>query len=193
MTKKGYERSSLRAPLRTSVLIAFNQKTFRTQVYNISETGILIERIPGAKKNSEIILNIDLPVLKIFENLKLEKLMALETQDFQRNIVALKGKITRKFEGDNPKGKGVVNQLGIEFLDITDTIVKEVDKYIERFEKNVTYLLHLIEHLGGNKENQSKCKKVASLLSYDPDEKISALRQQVLHDYRSLCDEEKLF
>lgn len=192
MTKKDYERSSLRAPLRTSILVTFNNQTFRSKIFNISETGILIKNIKGAKKGDELIITIDLPVLKIFEKLKIEKLLSLETGDFQRNIVGLRGTISRKFKGPNPNGKGEVNQLGIKFIDIPDFVIKEVDKYIERFEKNVTFLLHLIEHLGGDKENQIKCKKVAGLLSYDPDEKVSALRQMVLHDYRSLCDEEEL-
>ena len=59
-----------------------------------------------------------------------------------------------------------------------------IGEYVANFAKNTIHLLTLFE---SHSQHQAELIRIISgLLGYRPDEKLSVLRQKVLHDYQSL-------
>ena len=174
-----------RAPLSGHVL-GFGKDIFKSQTLNVSIAGLLFESVESLEVGSEISLAFDLPVIKDFTKTKEEKLFQLDKGEFQRSVIRVKAKVARHFQGKNPIGEGEVNQTAVEFVDISEEIKDHIQKYVDRFKKNLELLLHDIEELGRSNTHGGRIKKVAELLGYGEVHKISVLRQRVSHHYQGL-------
>ena len=183
MSDLDYNRISLRAPLKSEVIFAVGDICTKALAINVSKNGVLMQMpvaLPAVTVELPVALMLDIPFLRDLAKLSREKLMDLDPSEYQRNIIHCLGRLKR-INVSTP-----MPQYGVHFDRLEEITTDQIEKYVYSFEKNITYLLNLIEDLGVKKENFAIAKKVAELLGYSFEEKIAVLRQKVLHDYQSL-------
>lgn len=186
MSYQRLKRSHLRAPLKSTCLYEDDSHVFKGHCQNISEGGILLSELPHVPEVNKLPLMIDLPRFPNFQELALTKLMTLNAKSFERDIIRANCKIVRTFEGKSDVEKIFVAHIGCQFVSRDDEATKKITAYVEIFAKNTIYLLGLFEQLTKNEQNIEVIRSVARCLGYQKDEKLSLLRQKVLHDYQSL-------
>lgn len=179
-----HRRQYLRAPLKTFVLYDDDHFGFKAQAINISTGGILLENLPHVPEINALPILIDIPLFPIFQNLGIDKIKKLDGQHFSRNIIRTRSKIVRSFEGQSEIDKIFVPKIGCQFVSISSENLKLIDDYVTNFAKNTIYLLTLFE--SHNQHQAELVRQISSFLGYCGDEKISILRQKVLHDYQSM-------
>ena len=184
MTQAAHRRQYIRAPLKTFVLYDDDHFGFKAQALNISTGGVLLENLPHVPEINALPLLLDIPTFPIFSSLSAEKIKKLEGQHLSRRIIRARARIVRSFEGQTDVDKIFVQKIGCQFVSITPEAVEVLSEYVANFAKNTIYLLTLFE---SNSQHQADLIRIISgLLGYQPDEKLSILRQKVLHDYQSL-------
>lgn len=179
------QRKFLRAPLKSVCLYVDGEHVFKARVLNISEGGILLSDLPHIPEINSLPLAIDLVQFPRLQTLTLEQLKVLNTEEFPRSIMKIKGRMVRTFEGQSNVDRIFVNFIGCEFFNPTPELKMAVFQYVETFAKNTVYLLSLFESLGNRVEQLELLRTVAHILGYDRRMKIPLLRAKVLHDYQS--------
>lgn len=184
MTQAAHRRQYIRAPLKTFVLYDDDHFGFKAQAINISTGGVLLENLPHVPEINALPLLLDIPTFPIFSSLSAEKIKKLEGQHLPRRIIRARARIVRSFEGQTDVDKIFVQKIGCQFVAIAPESVEVLSEYVANFAKNTIYLLTLFE---SHSQHQADLIRIISgLLGYRPDEKLSVLRQKVLHDYQSL-------
>lgn len=184
MSEAIHRRQYIRAPLKTNVLYDDDHFGFKAQSINISTGGILLENLPHVPEINALPILIDVPTYPIFQTLSADKIKKLEGQALTRRIIRARAKIVRSFDGQSEVDKVFVQKIGCQFVAISPESVEIINDYVTTFAKNTIYLLTLFE---SHSQNQTDLLRiVSSFLGYKGDEKISILRQKVLHDYQSL-------
>lgn len=180
------QRKYLRAPLKSACLYVDGEHVFKARILNISEGGILLSEFPHVPEINALPMALELLSFPRLQNLTLEEIKALNSEDFPRVIVKTKAVMARSFEGQSPVDKIFINYIGCKFVNPSVDFKIAVFKYVETFAKNTIYLLSLFESLGNRAEQLELLREVAHLLGYDRRMKIPLLRAKVLHDYQSL-------
>lgn len=184
MNQKKYQRAHLRAPLKSKIICALNDKVLLGKTLNISEGGILFSKGPILSQGDEFHLMVDLPDYPNFSDFDKEEMLELEWYSFEREVMRAKAKVMRTFETD--LNGEVTECYGCSFLEVEKNYILFIKNYVESYSENIVYLLSLFESLGRGPSNLPILKAVAYLMGYDSDEKIHILRSRVLHDYKSL-------
>ena len=181
------KRSESRAPLEGRLIGAIEKKVFTGKTLNIGPSSLLIsEDVQALDVDQNVSIMFEIPLLKDLSVMKMEKLMVLTRDDFQKTILRLNACVARKFQGKNPIGENMVDQIALKFVDPSIEIVEFIHKYVTKFKKNLELLLREIESLGSDNRDVHKLRKMSQLLGYGEVQKLSILRQRVTHHYQSL-------
>ena len=78
------------------------------------------------------------------------------------------------------------SRIGLEFIEIAPLEQKNIDEYVATFTSNLIYLQTLIDSFNTDDETKNKVRTLASILEFDRVDKISELREEVTHLYKSL-------
>lgn len=181
-----FRRQYLRAPLFSDVLYEDDFHVLKAKSLNISEGGVLIEQLPHVPEINLMPLMLAIVQTPQFSGMTRERLMAIRKEDLDRIPIRLKCRIVRSFEAQSQVDMIFTSFIGCQFVSLPDNTQELIAKYVEVFAKNVVYLLGLFEGNVRGSENVHLIRHLADLLGYPADQKISILRQKVLHSYQSL-------
>lgn len=182
----GYQRRYLRAPYKLDVLFLDQDFVFKGRALNISEGGLLLEEVGHFPERDEIDFLIKLPQFPLFKNFDYEKLKQYNSETLEAKSVRFKAKMVRKVKIRSTVDELFSSQIGIQIQDISNFNQAKVAAYVDTFSSNLIYLLVLLDTLNSDKNNLEKVRIISTFLGYEPREKLSILRLQVEHDYKSL-------
>ena len=174
-------RKHLRAPLNTNFLFKDELGVQKGIVENISEGGLLLRADQSTFDGSSFSVFFDLPEIANFSNMPIFDIMSLSSENFRHRI--FNAEIEAKREVKLDEGKSLI---GCEFLRIDDEPQALIKKYVSNYASNIIFTLSLFEQGTHRRDVQDLIKKSLSLLNYPRIEKLSELRQRLLHDYQSL-------
>ena len=180
------QRKFLRAPLKSICLYVDGEHVFKAKVLNISEGGVLLSELPHVPEINSVPLAIGLLQFPRLQNMTIDQLKVLNTDEFTRIVLKTKVRMVRSFDGQSSVDKVFVNFIGCEFYNPQIDFKIAIFRYVETFAKNTIYLLSLFESLANRTEQLELLRTVAHILGYDRRMKIPLLRAKVLHDYQSL-------
>ena len=180
--KKNYDRLFLRAPLKTRILYEDDGYVFKAQTQNISEGGILLGQLPHVPEINLLPLMIDIPIYPDFQTVDMNKVGDIER--LERNIVRVRAKIVRTFEEKSPAEQIFIPFIGCQFVRPDMVVIASIQKYVERFARNIVFLLKLFDSAASSKKD--KIRFFANFLGYQGELHLAEIRQKILHDYRSL-------
>jgi hypothetical protein len=185
MGKRQFQRRHLRAPLFTEFLYEDDGHVLKARINNISEGGVLLEALPHVPEINLMPLMIEIPNYPIFANYGKDKLLTIKRETIESEILRVRAKMVRSFEAQSAVDLIFVPKIGCEFVTPSLEFTESIKFYVSTFSKNMIYLLNLFES-SSTKHQVDVIRHVADFLGYRKDEKISLLRQKVLHDYQSL-------
>ncbi|WP_127714677.1 PilZ domain-containing protein [Halobacteriovorax sp. HLS] len=186
MSEALFKRKHLRSPLTTIALYQSDRYVFKAYCLNISEGGVLLENLPSVPEVNAIPLLLSIPQFPEFSSLSAERIAEIGIDELKTKNIRVKARTVRQFEGLSAVDQIFVTRIGCEFVHLNDEAIETIKKYVSIFAKNTIYLLNLFESHGNSEQKKKHLRYVSSLLGYDPDQKLSLLRQKVLHDYQSL-------
>lgn len=181
-----FTREHLRAPLYRAALYEDDGSVLRAKTKNISEGGILLGELGHVPAINLIPLMFELPVYPDLQKTNISAADVNSLMDFDVEIVRLRAKIVRSFEGTSEVDQVFVSNIGCEFVLLSDENKKKISDYVSRYARNIVYFLGLFESKKGSSRNSEQIRAVAKVLGYDYKAPIAVLRQKVLHDYQSL-------
>lgn len=181
-----FKRKHLRSPLKTIALYQSDCYIFKARCLNISEGGVLLENLPSVPEINAIPLMLSLPQFPDFHSITTARLKEIEVDELSAEIIRVKARIVRQFEGMSEVDQIFVTRIGCEFVLVNDHAKLLIKNYVSTFAKNTIFLLNLFESHGNDESRIKVIRHVASLLGYDSTLKLAILRQDVLHDYQSL-------
>lgn len=175
-------RKHLRAPLNTNFLFKDELGVQKGIVENISEGGALLVGLKNVPKSSTFNIYFDLPEIPNFSNLPIADIFALGSENFRHQIYLAEIEVRRNFKlpGTN------TNCLGCEFFSLETDHLLKIKNYVANYAANIIFTLALFEQGVHRKEVIELIRKAVHLMNYPKIEKISDLRQKLLHDYQSL-------
>lgn len=183
---KGYQRRYLRAPYREEILFAAENFIFKAKALNISEGGMLLDKIGHFPEDEVVPFMVRLHQYPFFKNYTLQQLASHDPDYAADKIVRFKAKMVRKI-GLKSKVDGVLaSQIGLQIVEISNFEQAKVSSYVDVYASNLIYLQVLLDTIHADKHNLSRIRMLAGFLGYDRDLKISLLRKIVQEDYRSL-------
>lgn len=179
---KGFQRLHLRSPFMSDVLYVSEDHVHKGRTVNISEGGVLLENLPHVPEINAMPLMIALTQFPSFSQLSADYLRTMELSHFDRKIIRSKARLVRSFEGQSAVEKVFVQKVGCEFVLPSEETKQAIADYVQMSAKNIIFLLGLFQ-----KSSQVEVlRNVAKILGYNDQEKLTLLRQKVLHDYQSL-------
>ena len=184
--KKFKGRQYLRAPVYDDVLYECDDYVLSGRCMNISEGGLLLSDLGLVPENKEFKVILPLTQYPDFAKLSIGRILMLERDHVEKEIVKVPVRVERSFEGMNEVQKILLTSIGASFKKLEHFEREFVRAYVETYTKNIVYLLSLFENNDRKKSNNTLIRKVADLLGYDSEMKISLLRLKILHDYQSL-------
>lgn len=183
---KDYNREYFRAPLRGYCLYEDDGFVHKAHICNISEGGMLLDQIAHFPSVSRVSVMFALPQFPEFKNYNTERLKSFSLEIFPRKIIRVMVDMVRR-HGETSSVDDVLNSaMGIKFLDISPFNKQLIDQYVSRSCSNIVRLLYLIDNSTSFPEYIESARTLALILGYSSDAKIFELRNQVLHDYKSL-------
>jgi hypothetical protein len=186
MSEFKFKRKHLRSPLTTVALYQSDRYVFKAYCLNISEGGVLLENLPSVPEVNAIPLLLSLPQFPEFSSLSSERIHEIEVDELQAKVIRVKARTVRQFEGLSAVDQIFVTRIGCEFVQVGEDATKAISDYVSTFAKNTIHLLNLFESHGNVDSKKDHIRYIAKLLGYNSTQKLSLLRQQVLHDYQSL-------
>lgn len=186
MSKNIHRRGYLRSPLKTTFLYVDDGHVFKGKINNISEGGVLLGEMPHIPDEKLFSILIDLPKFPEFSKYSLKKMMFLDADNLEREIIKAEVKIIRTFDGISEVERIFINNIGGEFSIISARDREKISKYVTTYAKNIVYLLGYFEIGMKKKEHLDLVRSLLFLMGYNGREKISILREKLLHDYQSL-------
>jgi hypothetical protein len=186
MTEVRFKRKHLRSPLPTAALYQSDRYVFKAHALNISEGGVLLENLPSIPEINAIPLLLSLPQFPELSSLSNERVLQIEVDELKARVIRVKARIVRQFEGMSAVDQIFVTRIGCEFVKVDDQVVIDIKEYVSTFAKNTIFLLNLFESHGNDDSKKTIIRHVSKLLGYEHEQKLSLLRQKVLHDYQSL-------
>ena len=131
-------------------------------------------------------LMISLPQYPLFKNFSLERLKSFNDEILRPKVVRLNCEVIRKFGESNSIDEVFSTKVGAKFLDLDTATKKAISSYVDVFAGNLIYLQILLDNMNSDDEGLEKVRELSKILNYDPDMKISQLRKEIHHDYKSL-------
>lgn len=181
-----YQRAHLRAPCFTTILFSDEGYVFKAETLNISEGGMLLKGLPHFPAAEKVRMMLSLPQYPSFINFSLQKLKEFSTEVFPQKIIRLQSHMVRR-SGDTTDVDDVFkSKLGIKFDQVERDDQKLIADYVTIFTGNIVYLQTIMEQINSSEEALEKSRALAKILGYDSSQKISVLKKEVLHDYKSL-------
>lgn len=178
-------RSHLRAPLYRDVLYLDEGHVLKCFGANVSEGGILLGLFPHVPNINLMPLLVEIPRYPLFSQMDKDEICHLKADTIPSEIVRMRGKIVRSFEGKSDIDKIFIQNIGCQFID-TDIAKKIIPDYINIFTANIVFLLGLFENSHRQEEQIAVIRNISNILGHKKDESLSILRQKILHDYQSL-------
>jgi hypothetical protein len=182
----GYQRRYLRAPYKLDVLFVDQDFVFKGKALNISEGGLLLEEVGHFPEVDHIDFLIKLPQHPLFKNFDFDKVNNYNPELLEARVVRFKAKMVRKVKIKSALTDLFSSQIGLQIQEINGFDQAKVAAYVDTFSSNLIYLLVLLDTLNSDKNNFKKVRIISEVLGYDVNEKLSVLRVQVEHDYKSL-------
>jgi hypothetical protein len=184
--KKNYQRLHLRAPYHENILFSDEGFVFKAQTLNISEGGILLDKLPHFPSREDVPMIISLPQFPYFKNFTLERLKLFTPNFFEAKVLRVKCQMVRRINTTTDINQVFISRIGIKFTEIGRVEQKIIADYVETFSSNLIYLQILLDSIQADKKNLEKVQILSKILGYELDLKIALLRKQVTDDYRSL-------
>lgn len=181
-----FRRAHLRAPIKRDILFIDEDYALKARALNISEGGILLESLPRVPEIKSIPLMIPVPHIPELYQLTQEQILSLNSDGFEGEVARFKARLVRSFEGVSEVDKIFVTKIGCEFVSPKDREINLVKDYVQRFAKNLIFLLGLFEGRGFSNKTPQMLRKCSEILGYDAELPVAQLRLKALHDYQSL-------
>ncbi len=182
--EENYKRKSSRAPLFSEILYNSEGYVFKAKAINISVGGLLIRDLPHIPNSELVDIMVELPDYFDFQKIKTSTLKALKREDLDGQTFRAKFKIVRSFEGMSEVDKIFEEYIGCGFSIVEEDGRDKILNYINKYKRNVVYLLHLFEHKSD--DSLTRIRQICRIFGYPYQESVSILRQKILHDYQSL-------
>lgn len=183
---KDYQRKYLRAPYWHDILFADDGHVYRGRGVNISEGGILLDRIGHVPKDKENDFMIYLPEYPLFKNYNFDKVLQFNVENFTGQVIRLRASLVRGHESLGQVEGVFLSKIGFEIVHLSKISEMVLTKYINTFASNLIYLQVLLDNIQAQKDNLSTFRRLASYLGYQSEEKISILRLKIEQDYKGL-------
>ncbi len=180
---RGYKRSHLRAPVRTSILYIDGDYTLKTQALNISLGGILLSYLPKIPDNDMLIMFIPLHIYPLFENLDED----IFDMDIPRDLIRAKAVVINKFEGVSQTDGVFINRLGCKFEEVEDKYLDTIEKYVQRYTSNLTFLISLFSKYSNDKKIMEFIRRCANFLGHRH-QHITDIHKALMLDYQDAQD-----
>ncbi len=184
--EKNYQRIHLRAPYFQEVLFEDDNFVFKAATLNISEGGMLFDQLPHFSDKIEVPLLICLPQFPFFKNFSLGRMKDFSQEIFPKKIIRLKGSTVRRESMTTEVEQVFQTRIGIRFTDCSPQAKKLISDYVSVFISNIVHLQALLDNVNSDNTALEKVRILSQILGYRGIDKISLLRKQVTHDYRSL-------
>lgn len=181
-----YQRKYLRAPFKENVLYVDDNFVFKANSLNISEGGMLLDKVGHFPENSELQFMVNLPQYPLFKNYTLERIQVYSTENLQFKTIRFQAKLVRKIGVDSKVDGLFTSRIGLQITDIDHIDQEKISHYVDNFSSNLIFLQVLIDSINSDKNNIIKIRALSKILGYASDLKISYLRKIVEHDYKSL-------
>lgn len=182
----GYKRAHLRAPCFTTILFADEGYVFKADTLNISEGGMLLKGLPHFPAAEKVWMMVALPQYPSFINFSFQKLKEFSSEVFPQKVLRIRAHMVRRSGETTSVDDVFKSRLGIQFDQVEREDQKIIGDYVTIFTGNIVYLQTLLEQVNSSDEALEKSRALANILGYDSEQKISVLKKQVLHDYKSL-------
>lgn len=182
------KRAHLRAPIFDEVVYVCDDYVLKGRCENVSEGGALFTEMSRVPDNLTFPILIPLVQYPEFSKLSPKKILSVERSSFDLLVVRAVVNIVRSFKGKSEVEKILMKSFGAKFVSIEETDASLIKDYVTIYAKNIVHLLSLFESHSSKGSNIAYLRKVASLLGYDGQVKLSVLRQSVLHDYQSIVE-----
>ena len=186
MTERDYQRKYLRAPYWQYVLFLDKGHVFKGRGLNISEGGILLDEIGHLPEDEVNDFLVYLPEYPLFKNYNFEKIMNFNPEHFTGQSIRFKAKLVRRNNSSNHVNGVFLSQIGFEMVEISKVNLMKLSHYIDVFSGNLIYLQVLLDNINSDKNNLLKFRKLASYLGHNYEEKLSVMRVNIEHEYKSL-------
>lgn len=185
--ERDYRRKHLRAPFKFEVLFEDDSFVHKARALNISEGGILLDRVPHFPANEYVPLMLSLAQYPYLKNYSLEKLKGFDLDLFSSKVIRVKAKMVRRI-GETSEVDNVFSgaKVGLSFTDVDQYTQKMIADYVDVFASNLIYLQVLIDSLHADEKNLEKIRVLGEILGYSPSLKLSVLRKTLGLDYQSL-------
>jgi hypothetical protein len=186
MSKKpGYVRSHKRAPIYNWCLYDHESYGLKAKMLNISEGGMLVESLPAIPTSDVISFMVNLVEYPNFSMMNMKEILKISAQSLNPHLLRVKASMVRKVEGSGSVDQLFVVKIGLKFVSLSPDDLSAIQTYVERYSRNLVYLLSLFESGVNRADKVLYIRHVAELLGYDNSGSIAVLRQRVLHDYQS--------
>ena len=186
MMKKNYQRRHLRAPYKESILYADGSYVHIATGLNISEGGLLLDKLPNFPNSDEVPLMFCVPKLPLFKDHGLLQMQGFSKEELTSYVVRVKARMVRREQLSQSLDNLFRSRFGLEFIRITATDQKHIDNFVHSFCANLVHLQTLMDSFNKDEETKLRVRVLASILGYASNEKISHLRNLVVQDYRNL-------
>lgn len=183
---KSYQRRHLRAPFKENILYSDGEYVLRGRALNISEGGLLLDQLPSFPSADEVPLLISLPQLPYLKNFTLIKMQTFSKELFGKHVIRCLAKMVRREELSQNLDNIFRARFGLQFSRLGAQEQKHIEEYVSTFSSNLIYLQTLIDSFNTDEETRVRARTLAKILGYIDTDRISQLRAQVTHDYKSL-------
>ncbi len=191
MFKAEWKRKYVRSPLKTSALFVDGDRVFNGIVDNISEGGLLLSTTDTFLHVRDIHLVISIPVLLDYRSIfDISGHLYKKPLGIEHHALRLHGMVVRNSNKvlSKEEGQSKIYQAGINFLELSSDHRAIIIGHINRFMRNMLFLLNLFSTIDKDERNILIIKQVALHLGYSDDMSKQELRQKLLHDYHNLVE-----
>lgn len=176
-----FSRGALRAPLKTNVIYNREENVRKAAVRNISETGILLSKLRKVDVGETLHMMVHVPLYPVFQDLSLKQIHELmQDGSIDGKVIRVQGRVVRAYTMEGG------TDAGLHFDSVDDQTRFVLKEYINLYSQNIMFIISLFEQIGDNEQIVQVIRNLTGLMGYDTKEKISVLRQKVLHDYQNL-------
>jgi hypothetical protein len=177
-------RDTIRAPLKSELIISSGHTLFLAKSSNISAKGILFQ-LPGVAEppsGGKLAAMIKLPLLNLFSTPNNDSSQT-SISNFEHQILRIKIGVVRAVPSMATTTDGVM--LAGKLLTPSPTLITTLTSLVEIIKNNMEYLLKLFEKLQQDRDTTEKIFFYASQLGYS-NLSIKELWHEILHDYQSI-------
>lgn len=186
MTKGNYQRRYLRAPYREEIVYSDGETVLKASTLNVSEDGLLIDFLPSFPTSDEVNIIFPLRALPVLKSMSSEKLQAFSLELVETNIIRARARMVRRDQLSQDLENIFKSRFGLNFTLISADDQKKIENYVSAFSSNLVYLQTLVDSYNTDEETRKRVRILAKILGYKGGEKISKLRIDITHDYKSL-------